>query len=205
MTSASHPDGRMLRQVIDRQNTGGEVWADIACRSQSNEAWLDDRMLTSRIHRRKPEGKSMPKATAPANAVKSSIRARIEHVFAHQKNRFGLFIRTIRWPAGECKHSLRGGVTRAGAKLTPANLADNFDSLIFHENASPRHESVLKTGECPDQTAQTVRRTAKSAQKHRTQSAITASPHPPTRFLRVFSSVSTKPAAGHPAEKGPGG
>src|SRR3546814_12910586 len=52
-------------------------------------------MLTSRIHRRKAKGKSMPKATARANAAKSAIRARIEHVPAHQKNRFGLFIRPV--------------------------------------------------------------------------------------------------------------
>ena len=120
VTSASHPDGRMLRQVIDRGNTGSEVWADSAYRSQSNEAWLGDRMLTSRIHRRKPKGKSMPIATARANAAKSAIRAKVEHVFAHQKNRFGLFIRTI-------------GIARAEAKLTLANLAYNFDRLVFHE------------------------------------------------------------------------
>jgi len=120
VTSASHPDGRMLRHVIDRENTGSEVWADSAYRSQSNEAWLADRMLTSRIHRRKPKGKPMPIATARANAAKSAIRARVEHVFAHQKNRFGLFIRTI-------------GIARAEAKLTLANLAYNFDRLVFHE------------------------------------------------------------------------
>jgi len=120
VTSASAADGRMLRQVISTDNTGGEVWADSAYRSRSNEKWLSDRMLTSRIHRRKPMGKSMPRATARANAAKSSIRAHIEHVFAHQKNRFGLFIRTI-------------GLERAEAKLTLANLAYNFDRLVFHE------------------------------------------------------------------------
>lgn len=72
-----------------------QVWADSAYRSQSNEAWVDDRMPASRIYRRGPKGKSMPIATARANAAKSSIRARIEQMFAHQKNRFGLFIRTI--------------------------------------------------------------------------------------------------------------
>src|SRR5690606_35980017 len=87
VTSAAHPDGRMLRQVIDGENTGSEVWADSAYRSQCNEAWLADRMLTSRIDRRKPNGKSMPIATARANAAKSSIRAGVEHVFAHQKNK----------------------------------------------------------------------------------------------------------------------
>lgn len=123
VTSASHPGGRMLRQVTDRQNTGSEVWANSAYRSQSNEAWLSERMLTSRIHRRKPKGKPMPTATARANAVKSALRARIEHVFAHQKNRFGLFIHTI-------------GIARAEAKLTLANLAHNFDPPDLPREAS---------------------------------------------------------------------
>ena len=62
----------------------------------------------------------MPERTARANAAKSAVRARVEHVFAHQKNRYGLFIRTI-------------GLARAKAKLTLANLVYKFDRLIFHE------------------------------------------------------------------------
>jgi IS5 family transposase len=120
VTSAADADGRQLRHVVSKDNTASDVWADSAYRSQSNERWLARNMLTSRIHRRKPARKSMPKATARANARKSSVRAAIEHVFAHQKNRFGLFIRTI-------------GIARAEAKLTLANLAYNFDRLIFHE------------------------------------------------------------------------
>lgn len=95
VTLAAHADGRMLPQVIDRNNTSSAVWADSAYRSRRDEAWLADRMLTSRIHRRKPHGKPMLRATARANAAKSAIRAWVEHVFAHQKNCFGLFIRTI--------------------------------------------------------------------------------------------------------------
>ena len=37
----------------------------------------------------------MSRATAKANAKKSKIRAHVEHVFADQKDRMGLFIRTI--------------------------------------------------------------------------------------------------------------
>ena len=96
-----------------------------AYRSQSNEKWLASKMLTSRIHRRKPPGKPMPASTARANAQKSAVRARVEHVFAHQKNRFGMLIRTI-------------GLARAEAKLTLANLAYNFDRLIFHEQRAAR-------------------------------------------------------------------
>jgi len=58
--------------------------------------------------------------TARANAKKSAIRAAVEHVFARQKTRYGLFIRTI-------------GLARAEAKLTLANIAYNFGRLIFHE------------------------------------------------------------------------
>ncbi len=120
VTSASSPDGRQLRNVLSTDNTSAEVWADSAYRSQRNEKWLSSRMLVSRIHRRKPAGKPMPTTTARANAKKSAIRACVEHVFAHQKNRYGLSIRTI-------------GIKRAEAKLTLANLAYNMDRLIFHE------------------------------------------------------------------------
>ena len=120
VTAASVADGPMMRQLVSTANTGGEVWADSAYRSRRNEKWLARKMLISRIHRRKPAGKPMPQAIARANAKKSAIRARIEHVFAHQKNRFGLFIRTI-------------GLVRAEAKLPLANIAYNFDRLIFQE------------------------------------------------------------------------
>ncbi len=120
VTAASAADGRMLKQLVTTGNTSSEVWADSAYRSQKNEKWLAGKMLISRIHRRKPAGKPMPHATARANARKSSIRAAVEHVFAHQKIRFGLFIRTI-------------GIARAEAKLTLANVAYNMNRLIFHE------------------------------------------------------------------------
>ena len=47
--------------------------------------------------------KPMPEATGPTNARKSSIRAAVEHAFAHQKARFGLFIRTIGLACAEAK------------------------------------------------------------------------------------------------------
>ncbi len=52
----------------------------------------------------------MPAATANANTRGSSIRARIEHAFAHRKACCGLFNRTV-------------GLARADAKLTLANLS----------------------------------------------------------------------------------
>lgn len=119
-TDAARFDGRMLRDVVTNDNTASDVWADTAYRSQANEKWLKRQGRVSRIHRRKPRGKPMPERSARANAAKSRVRARVEHVFAHQKDKMGLFIRTI-------------GIKRAEAKITLANLAYNMNRLIFHE------------------------------------------------------------------------
>lgn len=103
----------MLRDVVTNDNTASDVWADTAYRSQSNERWLKSQGRVSRIHRRKPKGKPMPANIRRGNATKSSVRARVEHVFAHQKAKMGLFIRTI-------------GIKRAEAKITLTNLTFNI-------------------------------------------------------------------------------
>jgi len=120
VTDGARFDGRMLSDVVTRDNTASDVWADTAYRSRANEAWLKRMGRVSRIHRKKPRGRPMPTRTAQANAAKSAIRARVEHVFARQKDQMGLFVRTI-------------GIARAEAKITLANLAYNIDRLIFHE------------------------------------------------------------------------
>ncbi len=51
----------------------------------------------------------MPKPIAKGNAAKSKVRARVEHVFAEQKDRMRLFVRTI-------------GIARAEAAVTLANM-----------------------------------------------------------------------------------
>lgn len=120
VTDGARFDGRMLRDVVSNDNTASDVWADTAYRSQANEKWLKRQGKVSRIHRKKPRGKPMPERTAKANAAKSKVRARVEHVFAQQKDKMGLLIRTI-------------GIRRAETKITLANLAYNMNRLIFHE------------------------------------------------------------------------
>jgi hypothetical protein len=120
VTDGARFDGRMLRDVVTNDNTASDVWGDTAYRSRSNEAWLKSIGRVSRVHRKKPKCKPMSAGTARANAARSTVRARIEHVFARQKDQVGLFIRTI-------------GISRAEAKITLANLAYNIDRLIFHE------------------------------------------------------------------------
>lgn len=114
ITDAAAHDGARLREgLIDRNNTAASVWADTAYRSQANEEYLEKYGKVSRIHRKKPRGKPMAKRTARANAKKSAVRARVEHVFAYQKGPMGLVVRTI-------------GLARARAAITLANMGYNM-------------------------------------------------------------------------------
>ncbi len=120
-TDAAAYEGRVLREgLLDKTNTAGTVWADTAYRSKANEHFMAENGFVSRVHRKKPRGKPMPVRTARANGAKSKVRAKIEHVFAEQKSRMGLFIRTI-------------GIDRARTKIGVANLVYNIKRLILLE------------------------------------------------------------------------
>jgi transposase, IS5 family len=95
VTDAAAHAGSQLKDLLDPTNTASAVWADSAYRSQKNEELLRERLLVSRIHRKKPADRPMSARTAQANAKKSAVRAHVEHIFAEQKARMGLFVRTI--------------------------------------------------------------------------------------------------------------
>ncbi|MEM8554186.1 MAG: IS5 family transposase [Pseudomonadota bacterium] len=117
ITDAAQHDGARLREgLIQTVNTGRGVWADTAYRSLANEDWLQAQGLKSEVHRKKPRGRPMSKRTSKANGRKSAIRAKVEHVFGHQKDRMGLTIRTI-------------GLARAKATITLANIVYNMGRL----------------------------------------------------------------------------
>lgn len=120
VTSASAYDGAQLRNVLDKNNTGSTVWADTAYRSKKNEAWLEKNGYVCDIHHKKPKGRPMSEATTRANGRRSRIRAFVEHVFAQQKSRMGLFVRTI-------------GIARARTKIGMANLAYNLTRYAWQQ------------------------------------------------------------------------
>jgi transposase, IS5 family len=113
VTHAAAYDGGQLGVVLDRDNTASDVWADTAYRSAANLALLDGRGLKPQFQRKKPRGKKMPAHIARGNATRARVRSRVEHVFAAQKCRLGLLIRSV-------------GMVRARAKIGLANLAYNF-------------------------------------------------------------------------------
>jgi len=119
VTDAAAYEGARLREgLLDPTNTSKAVWADSAYRSAANEAFLDKHGFVSKIHRKKPKGRPMPETTRRANNAKSKVRSRVEHVFAQQKARMGLFVRTI-------------GIARAKTKIGIANLAYNIRRLVW--------------------------------------------------------------------------
>ncbi len=114
VSDAAAHDGAHLREgLINSHNTASPVWEDTVYRNQANENHLENCGKVSQGHRKKPRGKPMPKRTSQANARKSSVRARVEQVFAYQKGPMGLMIRTT-------------GLARAKAAITLANMGYNM-------------------------------------------------------------------------------
>lgn len=73
-------------------------------------------MFTSHIHQKRKPRRPLPERIARANTRRSKIRAQVEHMFAGQKHRMGLVVRTI-------------GIARATIKIGMANLVYNFQRL----------------------------------------------------------------------------
>jgi IS5 family transposase len=124
VTNAAFYDGHALTDLLDKENTAGSVWADTAYRNEKNEEFMIENGFRSQVHRKKPWGKKMPIHISRGNGMKSKIRARVEHVFAFQKEKMGLFVRTI-------------GLCRAALKIGFANLVYNMKRLVFLEKRGP--------------------------------------------------------------------
>jgi transposase, IS5 family len=118
VTDAATHDGRQLDKLLDPHNTPSGVWADTAYRSAANTALRARRGLVPQFQRPKPHGKPMPPHIARGNAARARVRVAVEHVFAAQKCRPGLIIRSV-------AHA------RATAKLGLANLVTNMTRLAW--------------------------------------------------------------------------
>jgi len=123
-SAANAHDGARLPDLISKGNTGSGVWADTAYRLKKNEAFLAGGMFTSHIHQRRKPRRPMSERIAKANTRRSKIRAQVEHVFAGQKHRMGLVVRTI-------------GIARATIKIGMANLA-YMEADLPDDVAAPR-------------------------------------------------------------------
>ncbi len=125
-SDASRYDGKVLPHLLDKENTASDVWGDTAYRSVENETLLKDNGFASQLHRKKPKGKAMPQHIQRANGKKSKVRSKVEHVFAVQKDKMALYVRTI-------------GLKRVHVKIGLANIVYNMKRLIFWENRRVLH------------------------------------------------------------------
>lgn len=119
-SDAARYDEKELPGLIVPANTGSAIWADTAYRSQKNERAILRAGRVSKIHFRRAPGKPLPAQRQRANAARSKVCSAVEHVFATQKRRMGLFIRTI-------------GIERAKTKIGLANIAFNFKRFLYWE------------------------------------------------------------------------
>ncbi|WP_408871151.1 transposase [Gluconobacter kondonii] len=137
-THAAASDGARLRAgLLDNTNTASSVWAepfrlpsmrsidgimaegDTAYRSKANEDFMEKQGFVSKVHRKKPHLKPMPRRVQRSNAGKLVLRSRVEHVFADQKSQTGLFIRTV-------------GITRATMRIgLLVNIVYNMRRFLF--------------------------------------------------------------------------
>ena len=121
VSDASVHDSQKLDDVLDASNTASDVWADSAYRSAEIEARLGERGLKSRICRKGHRNRPLGARQKAANKTRSSVRARVEHVFGHQTVAMGgKFVRTI-------------GMTRAKMKIGMQNLVYNVRRFICLE------------------------------------------------------------------------
>jgi IS5 family transposase len=120
VTHAAAHDGARLPELLNPEAFDSRVWADTAYRSKTNEAALETAGRRSMIHFKKPKDRPMSGPHRRANRARSAVRSAIEHVFAEQKTRMRLFVRTI-------------GLARATVKIGMANMAYNMKRLVWLE------------------------------------------------------------------------
>lgn len=106
-------------------NTASQVRADAAYRSRKDEKRIADAGLASKVRFRHAPGKALGPQHQQANAARPKVRSAVEHPFAEQKSRRGLFVRTL-------------GIARAKAKIGLANIAFNMKRLVFLGRIDPQ-------------------------------------------------------------------
>jgi IS5 family transposase len=115
VTSAEVHDSQVFEALLDEHNSSADVWADSAYRSAERETELSQARYRSHIHRKGTRGRPLNAREQEANRKRSTVRARVEHVFAQQANRL---VRTI-------------GLERAAVKIGMMNLVYNLRRLAW--------------------------------------------------------------------------
>ena len=123
VTTASTHDSQEFGKLIDESaNADKTVWADSAYRSLEAEVMVTEKQLVSQIHERAYRNKPLSSEQKSQNKIKSSTRARVEHVFGQMTTTMG----------GLTTHVI--GISRTKVKVVFKNLAYNMRRFIFLES-----------------------------------------------------------------------
>lgn len=130
VTNASVHDSRVFDQLLDPDNTGKQVWADSAYRSEEIDQTLKKRGLKNEIKYKGYRYASLSEAKQRINQKRSSVRAPVEHIFAFQANSLGgKFVRCI-------------GILRARARIGLMNLAYNMKRYVYLTKNKPEYSTA---------------------------------------------------------------
>jgi len=121
VTDAAVHDSQVFETLLDQSSNGDgnkrAVYADSAYRSQEHEEKLAADNLPSQICEKGTRGHPLTDAQKESNRGKSTVRARVEHVFGAQAQMGGHIVRTI-------------GLARAMVKIGMMNLVYNMKRLV---------------------------------------------------------------------------
>lgn len=121
VTHAAVHDSQVFDELLDhtRDEDGHKrtVYADSAYRSEDQEQRLAKAEISSQICEKGVRGKPLTETQKQSNRAKSTVRARVEHVFGVQAAMGGHLVRTI-------------GLKRAKVKIGLMNLVYNMVRLL---------------------------------------------------------------------------
>jgi transposase, IS5 family len=124
VTPSSTHDGKCLKDLLDKKNTGNRLWADSAYRGDANERLLKEKGFLDRMQYKPKQGGWISNDRKRINHRRSVIRVRVEHIFGFIENSMNRkFIRSI-------------GLKRAKWKIGMMNLVYNMC----------RYEQLLRLG-----------------------------------------------------------
>ena len=117
VTSAEVHDSKVFEEIL-ADNTSANVWADSAYRSEDHELALSAMGYRSHVHKKGKRNKPLSERDKKANKRKSTIRARVEHVFGSMTNeQGGIYFKVI-------------GLARNAVKIGMMNVVYNMRRFV---------------------------------------------------------------------------
>lgn len=130
VTDASVHDSQALGSVLDPDNSGDDIWADSAYRSENIEAALAALGHVSQIHERAYRHRPLSEEQTASNRQKSKTRAKVEHVF-------GTWVMSMGGKLVRCI-----GLGRVQTQLGLKNLVYNCKRYVFWQKQTQGERQV---------------------------------------------------------------